>query len=491
MAAARPRGMIGAMSAKRPTRVLIAGGGVAGLETLLALRTLTGPFLHIDILASDDAFEYRPVSVAEPFDRGMPREFSLAEIAREQGAELHRGWVAAVDPIRHLLVTRGGEELAFDLLVIALGGHPVVALPGALTFTGRDDVEAVRELLAGIEAGEVHDVAFALPPETAWPLPLYELALLTAAHASAHNADTRVTVVTSEEEPLELFGPTAGEAVAELLESRGIELRTSSRPVAVEDGALHLAGGGRIAADRVVALPRLEGPRIVGLPADGRGFIPVDRHGLVRGLSDVYAAGDSTAFPVKQGGIAAQQADAVAEAIAARTGMAITPEPFHPVVRGLLLTGGEPLYLRAEPGAQRRRGDTAAEAAAAPPRPRARRAESAASTTALWWPPSKIAGRHLAPYLATARPTSLAATPMADRAAPRRETGEDPEHDDAIELALILADYDARWGDYTLALRSLEAAESLAGVLPPEYEEKRRRWMEAQERGDSAEQVHW
>jgi len=37
------------------------------------------------------------------------------------------------------------------------------------------------------------------------------------------------------------------------------------------------------------------------------------------------------------------------------------------------------------------------------------------STRALWWPPGKIAGRYLAPYLATARPRVLADEPLIDR----------------------------------------------------------------------------
>jgi hypothetical protein len=54
---------------------------------------------------------------------------------------------------------------------------------------------------------------------------------------------------------------------------------------------------------------------------------------------------------VKQGGLATQQADAVAEAIAARAGAAVTPQPFRPILRGMLLTGESPRYLRTELGA--------------------------------------------------------------------------------------------------------------------------------------------
>jgi sulfide:quinone oxidoreductase len=128
----------------------------------------------------------------------------------------------------------------------------------------------------------------------------------------------------------------------------------------------------------VVALPQLAGPRLSGLPHDANGFIPIDHHCQVAGEIDVWAAGDATSFPVKQGGIAAQQADAAAEAIAARAGAPIRPSPFRPVLRGLLLTGMVPRFLRAQAGT----------------------AASAIDTEPLWWPPAKIVGRHLAPFLA-------------------------------------------------------------------------------------------
>jgi hypothetical protein len=55
----------------------------------------------------------------------------------------------------------------------------------------------------------------------------------------------------------------------------------------------------------------------------------------------------------------------------------------------------------------------------------------------------------------------------------------DDEYDDALELALLLADCDARWGDFGGALNALEAAEALHGALPSEYEAKRREWSAA------------
>ena len=99
--------------------------------------------------------------------------------------------------------------------------------------------------------------------------------------------------------------------------------------------------------------------RSPGFPPTPGGFIPVDEHGARHGIDDVYAAGDATTFPIKQGGLAAQQAVAAAEAIAARHGADLDPQPFRPVLRGMLLTGGQERWMRAPagdtPGEARRR----------------------------------------------------------------------------------------------------------------------------------------
>jgi CBS domain-containing protein len=209
-----------------------------------------------------------------------------------------------------------------------------------------------------------------------------------------------LALVTPEHEPLQVFGREASDAVRALLDENGIALHTRAYPAEARAGELLLVGGGIVVADRVVALPRLHGPRIGGIPQTSEGFIPVDLHGRVSGVANVYAAGDVTRFPIKQGGIAAQQAEAAAEAIAADAGLEVTPRPFRPVLRGLLLTGAAPRFLRAELAGGA--GET-----------------SRASPDALWWPPAKIAGRHIAPFLAglagtgtTAEPTSEAGVPV-------------------------------------------------------------------------------
>ena len=373
--------------------VVIAGGGVAGLEAMLALRELAGNLVDVELLSPEHHFWYRPLSVAEPFGLAHAHRFELADLAAAAGAAFTPGALGAVDPDRRVAHTSRGVDLAYDALVVACGTKAIPALDGALTFRGPSDVERIRALLAELEAGDVRRVVFALPAGAGWPLPLYELALLTATHLGGRRiAHAELALVTPEPAPLALLGPGGSEAVAALLAECLIHVHAVERPERFRENRLELASGVALEADRVVALARLEGHRVEGIPHDRSGFVATGQDGLVEGLEDVYAAGDITRFGVRQGGIAAQQADVVAGTIAARAGADVEPPVFEPVLRTLLLTGGQPLYLSAELGG----GDPDWEV----------------STEPLWSPPSKVAGRHLAPFLA-ARTWAKRATPPA------------------------------------------------------------------------------
>jgi sulfide:quinone oxidoreductase len=445
-------------------RIVIAGGGVAAIEALLALRHLAGEQVAITLLAPERRFVHRPSSVASPFGLGGPASVELEALASDQRAELVPGRLDAVDPARRVVVLGDGHELEYDALVVAVGAVPHPAVPGAVSFAGPGQAAEVAATLDRVERRELRRLVFAVPGGTTWSLPVYELAMMAAADLRARGVvDATLGIATAEPEPLALFGPAAGEALREMLDARGIALWTRSRPLVARDGLLAVEPGPPLRADAVISVPELHGPALAGLPADSRGFIPVDAHGRVAETPGVYAAGDATTFPVKQGGLATQQADAVAEAVAADLGLRAEAAPFRPVLRGLLLTGGAPLYLRAELTGDRE--------------PTAHRLRGQVSARALWWPPGKVAGRYLAPYLSTARPVSLGSEPLHDRAA---AAGASPaaDRDEAYELALLLAEQDAQLGDYRSALHALDAAAALAGgVLPDEWVASRERWQ--------------
>lgn len=361
-------------------KVVIAGGGVAALEATLALKALAEERVSVEVVAPEHDFVYRPLAVTEPFHAGEAKRFPLGRLVELAGGTLTQGRVERVVPETRTVVTEGGSELAYDALLVALGARSREAVEGALTFSGPASAAELETLLDQALAGGIRSIVFALPGGVAWPLPLYELALQTGTFLVDRGAaGVELTVVTPEERPLGLFGKQASEAVTELLEARGIAFRPDTTPVRFDGSALHVLPGDRIDVDRVVALPRLEGPRLTGLACDSEGFIPIDEYCHVESEPDVWAAGDATRFPLKQGGIAAEQADVAATGIAAAAGAPVEPEPFRPVLRGLLLTGMVARYLRAEPGTS----------------------QSAIDTEPLWWPPAKIVGRYLAPFLAS------------------------------------------------------------------------------------------
>jgi sulfide:quinone oxidoreductase len=362
----------------RRLRVVIAGGGVAALETALALRTLAPELTEITLVAPTDRFRFRAAAVGEPFGLAEVHRFDLASICRDIGVALRHGALSGVDAENRSATLDGDEKIEYDAIVVACGAEACPVVSGALVFGGPEDVDSLRALVAGIHADEVHSVAFALPAGVGWTLPAYELALLTA-----QTADPRVaiSIVTPEEEPLAAFGGAASAEVRRLLEANGVALHLRQTPVEFSAGVLRTQPGDELRVEHVVALPRLAGVPIDGLPVTRDGLLRTDAHGRVDNLTDVYAAGDITAFPVKQGGIAAEQADAVAEMLAAEAGIEITPTPFRPVLRGVLMTGEDDRFLRADLAGGR--GNTAE-----------------ADAQALWWPPTKVAGHYLAPYLA-------------------------------------------------------------------------------------------
>lgn len=358
--------------------IVIAGGGVAALEALIALRELGGDGPRVTLLAPESHFAYRPMSVAEPFCLGHADRHPLAAIARDFDVAVVRDSLREVDPAARTVTTGAGATLEYDALLIAVGAKPEPVHRHAITFGADGAPEALSGLLADLEDGYVKRVAFVLPGAVVWSLPLYELAVMTARDVWSAGIDgVELVLVSPEARPLEAFGSEASAMVAELLAEEGIEFIGST--IAEVGHGFVAAGDRRIDASRVITLPVPTGPAIAGLPSDAHGFIPTDQHGRVEGVEDVYAAGDATTFPIKQGGLAAQQAVAAAEAILARHGADLDPQPFRPVLRGMLLTGGRRRWLRAPAGATP--------------------GHSEAALRALWWPPTKIATRYLAPYL--------------------------------------------------------------------------------------------
>lgn len=364
----------------QPPRVVIAGGGVAALECAIGLTALAPGAVEVVLVCPADSYHDRPLALGEPFGLGRPHRYALSQLCASIGARLVVDAVHQVLPEAYTLALGSGEQLTYDLLVVATGAHRFAPFEHGITFDRDMAAEDFDEMLFDLEGGMAPRIAVVVPDGVTWSLPAYELGLLTAEWARRHrHPETLITIYTHEPAPLALFGTTVSRAVADILDRAHVSLRTDVHADVVTPTALR-AGGGWAGVDRIVSLPRITGSRLPRLPVDPHGFLPTDEFGRLDGLGDVYGAGDGTASAIKQGGLAAQQADVVAMHIAARLGADVKPQPLRPVLRGLLTTAEGPRFLRAE------LADV--------------EATSTISDEPLWWPPSKISSRWLAPQLA-------------------------------------------------------------------------------------------
>jgi sulfide:quinone oxidoreductase len=363
------------------------------MEALLALRDLAHDRLELVMVSADPDFRYRPMAVEEPFSLTPYERKGLEPVVTDLGARFVRDAVRCIRPDDHVAELGKGEPISYDLALVCVGASMRPAFTHAFNFVVPGPPLDATDLIERARESETHRIGFVVPYGVTWALPIYELALLTAKRLRERGEEAELVLVTPEASPLAIFGTSPSQAVGELLRTRGIKFRGGVRAREADEGALALAPGDEeLRAAAIVALPLVEGPAIEGLPTDQNGFIPIDDHACVYDADDLYAAGDGTNFPIKQGGLATQQADAAAEHIAARLGADLNPEPFHLILRGKLIAGEETMSMTANVAS----GDR----------------EGFASPDYLWWPPFKVSGRYLTPWLAAGEQQAEPVPPM-------------------------------------------------------------------------------
>jgi len=365
-------------------KVVICGGGIAAVEGLLRLRSLAGDSVDVTLIAPNDALRYRPLAVDEPFARRGVRSYPLKTIAQRNGAEWEQDAVEWLDPEGQLVRTAAGRTVPYDALLLAVGARLTLPFEHVTVFDDANADEAYHGLVQDVEGGYTRSVALVIPEGPAWPLPAYELALMTAERAgSVGEEGLAVFLVTPEPAPMSTLGDGASRAVAELLERANVRVHANARPeVPAARRLLVTPEGPELEAERIVAMPRIEGRPIQNVPSGPGGFAPIDELCRVRGLGErVFAAGDMTDFPIKHGGLGAQMADVAAAGIAPLVGDAPAPEPLRPVIRGVLHTGADPLYITA--------------------RLEGGRMESQVTTEQAWPPDEKVMAEELGPFLGT------------------------------------------------------------------------------------------
>ncbi len=325
--------------AEAPMRVLIVGAGMAALETVMALRSLAGDRVAIALIAPDGELVYHPIAAKAPYAVGRMRRISLERLLADAGAQRFPLHASAVDSAARVVRTTAGREFEYDELVLALGADPVPVVQNATTWDDRTGAETLGGLLRDFELGYSKRLAVVIPSGPVWPLRGYELALILTHDARGMGLEIETSLVTPERSPLEMLGDEAVTAVSDALREVGVAVVFANQ-VEIQPGQPQVLvahpSGTRVDVDRVVALPSLRGRPIPGIPVEEHGFVEIDERCRVKGVEHIWAVGDITTFPVKSGGMATEEADVAAEAIAAAAGADIEPRAFDPAGRGEL-----------------------------------------------------------------------------------------------------------------------------------------------------------
>jgi sulfide:quinone oxidoreductase len=330
------------MNAK--ANIVVLGGGFAGLESAFYVRSKLGDRAAVTLVSDRDEFLFKPNTIYIPFGADPASlEIPLDGPTRKRDIRFVRGGFEELDADARILCA-GGQELAYDFLVLATGaGMRPDEIPGlaehAETIWTPPEMQSLglrlQALVRKAKAGEEQKVLFLVPPNNKCAGPLYEIVFMVETWLRKQHIRDRVSIVytTYEQTFIQAFGPKLHDVVTEEFASRGIEGHTGWRVAEVAAEEARYENGERERFDLLIAFPPyVAAVDYPGLPADDRGFLetePASRR--VKGFGDIYAPGDAGDFPVKQAFLAFLQADAVAADITARVREGVPEVTFDPV----------------------------------------------------------------------------------------------------------------------------------------------------------------
>ncbi len=291
MTQASPAGPAGPAAPGRPERIVVVGGGLAGLRTVEELRA-RGYAGAVTLVGAENRPPYDRPPLSKRLMAGELADTTLRDDLDALGGELRLGETATglETPVVNGPAVEGGllrtdrGEHGFDRLVLATGATPV-ALPGAGRQRFLRTIDEALTLRALLRPGLRLAIVGA-----GW----IGAELATAAAAQG----CQVTVVEAATAPLAAaVGVEVGGLTAPWYAAAGVELRLGQPVESVEPGGLALAGGGWLAADELVTAVGVR-PAVGWLEGSGvvlDNGVAVDEQ-LRTSVPGVFAAGDCMAF---------------------------------------------------------------------------------------------------------------------------------------------------------------------------------------------------
>ncbi|MHB1050610.1 MAG: NAD(P)/FAD-dependent oxidoreductase [Bacteroidota bacterium] len=287
--------------------IVIVGGGVGGIVVSNELRQKLPSSHRVILIEKNDVHTFAPSYLWMMTGDRTPERISKPQrsLVRE-GVEVINAKVTKID-VSSKSVTTSNQELKYDFLVVALGAELAPELiPGlpesALSYYSFDETLRLQKALADFKGGAISLVVCSLPYKC--PGAPHEGAMLIADYFRRRGMQDKVKVhlYTPEPQPMPVAGPQLGEAVKQMLATKGISFHPLHKIVSVDSQsrAISFEGKDPVFFDMLVAIPPHRAPHIAraaGLSNEA-GWIPVDRSTLKTNADNVYAIGDVTAIGI-------------------------------------------------------------------------------------------------------------------------------------------------------------------------------------------------
>lgn len=315
---------------KATPRVVVVGGGFAGLETLFYLRHTLGDRVNLTLLSDQDYFLFKPNTIYIPFGADPEQlKVDLNRPTHRKQIDFKVAQAQGIDRDAKKVVTSTGD-IAYDYLVVATGAamRPQ-EIPGlrdyALTLWTPEEMaglgKGLQTLVEKAKMGDRQKLLYLVPPNNKCSGPLYELVLMTDTWLERQGVRDQIDMTwsTFEEGYIQAFGPRLNTVVTDEFVERQITGHKGFVVTGVEPGKVYYQNGETLPYDLLVSFPPyIAKERFAGLPLDDRGFIHVEADSRrVKGSDSIFAVGDAADFPIKQAFLALLQGDAAAAHLAA------------------------------------------------------------------------------------------------------------------------------------------------------------------------------
>lgn len=291
------------MSNNEQKKVLIIGGGFAGIKCALDLAKANSKNLKITLVSDKPHFEYhaalyRLATGTSPFEVCIP----LNEIFVGKNVEVLKDKIISINVEEKTAQGESDSHYTFDYLVLALGSETAYFnIPGlkehAFGLKCVDDaLKLKRHIHEMFELGDTHIVIVGAGP-TGTELAA-QLAFYTKKLAKTHKVDTaetKIDLIERSDKLLKFLPTIASEKIADRLKELGVNI-ILNEPIESEDVEQVYLKDMRIKAKTVIWTAGTEVcsllKRISGLDFDKCGKINVDQQLQAVGKENVFVAGD-------------------------------------------------------------------------------------------------------------------------------------------------------------------------------------------------------